>query len=148
MDKQTKFKVKRAINEFKLLRWYCRDIIEYRLTLEELNHQILNISHHQEPLTKEQMKSSLPMPTSSNHGGVYSPLGLMLEIEKVEKELTYSQSEILKKGKKFERLDKRDLDILCDLYFYFHNQWDVAEKYGYTRQSLMKHLYKVISNIL
>ena len=55
--------VAQFIGDFKSLDYCCHRIIELNEELEVLNHKMLGLSHSVEELSKEQMKSSLPMPT-------------------------------------------------------------------------------------
>ena len=40
------------------------------------------------------------------------------------------------------------MNILYDLYFFRMSQYDVADKYGFSRSGLKKHVHAMIKNIL
>ena len=54
MDKQ---KVNQLLNDLKSANYCCHKIIELNMELEEMNHQILGLSHNKPRLTKEQERS-------------------------------------------------------------------------------------------
>lgn len=137
--------VAQFIGDFKSLDYCCHRIIELNEELEELNHKMLGLSHSVEELSKEQMKSSLPMPTYQR--AFTSKLALLETIEEKEREIQYYQKRI-NECKAFELLDNTDMNILYDLYFFRMSQYDVADKYGFSRSGLKKHVHAMIKNIL
>lgn len=134
MDKD---KVNQLLNDFKSARYCCHRIIELNEELEVLEHKMLGLSHFIPELTKEQEKSSKPMPTF--HGGYTSPVAMFAEEDRIESEINYYRRR-LNECKPIELLSLRDQNMLFDLYFNFKSSWDVAEKYGYSRQGLWKHI--------
>jgi hypothetical protein len=137
--------VAQFIGDFKSLDYCCHRIIELNEELEELNHKMLGLSHSVEELSKEQMKSSLPMPTYQRT--FTSKLALLETIEEKEREIQYYQKRI-NECKAFELLGNTDMNILYDLYFFRMSQYDVAGKYGFSRSGLKKHVHAMIKNIL
>lgn len=137
--------VAQFIGDFKSLDYCCHRIIELNQELEVLNHKLLGLSHESENLSKEQMKSNLPMPTYQRT--FTSKLALLGTIEECEKEIIYYQKRI-NECKPFELLGHTDMNIMYDLYFFRMSQYDVADKYGFSRGGLMKHIHAVIKNII
>lgn len=137
--------VAQFIGDFKSLDYCCHRIIELNEELEELNHKMLGLSHSVEELSKEQMKSSLPMPTYQRT--FTSKLALLETIEEKEREIQYYQKRI-HECKSFELLSSKDRCIMCDLYFFRMSQYEVADKYGFSRSGLKKHVHAMIKNIL
>lgn len=137
--------VAQFIGDFKSLDYCCHRIIELNEELEELNHKMLGLSHSVEELSKEQMKSSLPMPTYQRT--FTSKLALLETIEEKEREIVYYQKRI-HECKAFELLGNTDMNILYDLYFFRMSQYDVADKYGFSRSGLKKHVHAMIKSIL
>ena len=68
-------------------------------------------------------------------------------IEECEKEIIYYQKRI-NECKPFELLGHTDMNIMYDLYFFRMSQYDVADKYGFSRGGLMKHIHAVIKSII
>lgn len=137
--------VAQFIGDFKSLDYCCHRIIELNEELEELNHKMLGLSHSVEELSKEQMKSSLPMPTYRRT--FTSKLALLETIEEREREIAYYQKRI-NECKAFELLSSKDRCIMCDLYFFRMSQYEVADKYGFSRSGLKKHVHAMIKSIL
>lgn len=137
--------VAQFIGDFKSLDYCCHRIIELNEELEELSHKMLGLSHSVEELSKEQMKSSLPMPTYQRT--FTSKLALLETIEEREREIAYYQKRI-NECKAFELLGYTDMNIMYDLYFFRMSQYDVADKYGFSRSGLMKHIRAVIKSII
>lgn len=142
MDKD---RVNQLLNDLKSARFCCHKIIELNEELEMMNHKILGLSHNQPRLTPSQEKSMKPMPIF--HGGYTSPVAMLEEITLKENEINYYRRR-LNECKPIELLALRDQNILFDLYFYHKNSWNVAEKYGYSRQGLWKHIKKELNNII
>lgn len=140
-----KQKVNQLLNDLKSADYCCYKIIELNMELEEMNHQILGLSHNKPRLTKEQEKSSKPMPVFR---GVYlSPVSMLEEITLKENEINYYRRR-LDECKPIELLSLRDQNIFFDLYFWNISSWDVAEKYGYSRKGLWKHVRNEIGRLL
>lgn len=137
--------VAQFIGDFKSLDYCCHRIIELNEELEELNHKMLGLSHSVEELSKEQMKSSFPMPTYQRT--FTSKLALLETIEEKEREIVYYQKRI-HECKAFELLSSKDRCIMCDLYFFRMSQYEVADKYGFSRSGLKKHVHAMIKSIL
>lgn len=132
------------ISEFKTVRYCCHRIIELNEELEVINNRKLGLSHDGPSLTDEQSRSMLPMPSYQHQ--YQSPVALMEVATRVESEINYYRRRI-NECRLIELLDIRDQNILFDLYIFRMNQWDVAEKYGYTRQGMWKHIKKEIRKL-
>jgi len=143
--KNNNLRVRQFINDFKSLSYCCHRIISLNLEIEEMNHAILGLSHNPIRLTKEQEKSNLPMPTYQHT--YTSPLALMEEITVKENEVNYYRRRIME-CKPVELLILRDQNILFDLYFFNMSSWDVADKYGYSRKGLYKHIMSELGKLI
>lgn len=137
-------KVSQVLNDMKSLDYCCHRLIELNEDLEVINNQKLGLSHNSPRLTSEQLKSVLPMPVYQHQ--YQSPIALMEIATQLESEINYYRRRI-NECRLIELLDIRDQNILFDLYIFRMNQWDVAEKYGYTRQGMWKHIKKEIRNL-
>ena len=140
-------KINHILNELKSADYCCKRIIELNQELEEMNHALLGLSHNVPRLTPEQEKSNLPMPTSSNHGFATSMVARLEEITVVESDIIYYQRR-LRECKPIELLSMNDQNILFDLCFFRKNQYDLAEKYGFTRTGLWKHIRSEIGKLM
>lgn len=140
-----KDKVNQLLNDLKSARYCCHRIIELNEELEVLEHKMLGLSRSFPALTKEQEKSSKPMPTF--HGGYTSPVAMFAEEDRIKSEINYYRRR-LNECKPIELLSLRDQNILFDLYFFFLKSWDVSEKYGYSRQGLWKHIKSEIEKLV
>lgn len=135
-------KVSQVLNDMKSLDYCCHRLIELNEDLEVINNRKLGLSHNSPRLTSEQLKSVLPMPSYQHQ--YQSPIALMEIATQIESEINYYRRRI-NECRLIELLDIRDQNILFDLYIFRMNQWDVAEKYGYTRQGMWKHIRKEIN---
>ena len=145
MVKLNKLKVNQMLNDLKSANYCCHRIIELNEELEVLNHKMLGLSHNSIRLTKEQEKSSAPMPTF--HGCYTSPLGMMEEESQKVAEINYYRRR-LNECKAIELLSLSAQNILFDLYFWNMNTYDVADKYGYSRKGLWKHIRNEIHSLV
>lgn len=140
-----KERVNQLINDLKSADYCCHRIIELNMELEVLNHKLLGLSHDSIELTKDQQRSSKPMPTF--HGGYTSPVAKLYDIEQKENEILYYRRR-LNECKPIELLSFRDQNILLDLFVFKIPRSIVIEKYGYTVKGLYKHIYSVMSKVL
>lgn len=85
------------------------------------------------------------MPTF--HDSYTSPLGMMEEESQKVAEINYYRRR-LNECKAIELLSLRDQNILFDLYFWNMNTYDVADKYGYSRKGLWKHIRNEIHSLV
>ena len=138
------FKASQLLNDMKSLDYCCHRIIELNEELEVINNRKLGLSHDGPSLTDEQSRSMLPMPSYQHQ--YQSPVALMEVATQMESEINYYRRRI-NECRLIELLDIRDQNILFDLYIFRMNQWDVAEKYGYTRQGMWKHIKKEIRKL-
>ena len=133
------------IPELKTVRYCCHRLIELNQELEVLNHQMTGLAKSGGiELTAEQKKSKWPMPTYQHQ--YHSPLGLFEEISAKEQELHHFQKR-LTDLRWTELLDLQDQNILWDLYIHRIKAEEVAEKYGYTRRELYKHLMAEVKKL-
>ena len=133
------------IPELKTVRYCCHRLIELNQELEVLNHQTTGLAKPGGPeLTSDQLKSKWPMPHYQHQ--YHTPLGLFEEISAKEQELHHFQKRILDL-RWTELLDLQDQNILWDLYIHRIKAVDVAEKYGYTRRGLYKHLMSEVKKL-
>jgi hypothetical protein len=145
LTKEKKDRIIQLITEFKSASYCCRKLISLNMELEAMNHQILGLSHNRPRLTREQERSELPMP-SYQHSHT-SPLALLEEITLVENEANYYKRR-LQECRPIELLDLNDQNILFDLYIFRMNAYDVAEKYGYSKNGLYKHIYAELGKLI
>lgn len=110
-----------------------------------LEHKMLGLSHNKPRLTKEQEKSLKPMPVF--HGEYTSPIAMFAEEDRIESEINYYRRR-LNECKPIELLSLRDQNIIFDLYFWNMKSWDAAEKYGYTKRGLYKHIKDEMRKLL
>lgn len=133
------------LNDLRSLNYCCHRIIELNQELEVINHRKLGLSHARMDLTNEQQKSPLPMPKYEHE--YISPLGLMQKAEHIETEINYYQKRIYE-CRWLELLNIRDRNILFDLYVVGDMTFNaVAEKYGYTRPGLWKHIRNELNEL-
>lgn len=137
--------VDQVINDVKSLDFCCHRIIELNQELEELNHRKLGLSHNSPSLTLEQQRNKLPMPIYQHQ--YQSPLAILEKIEILESQVNYYRKRI-NECSVIEQLDIIDQNILFDLYIFRINQWKVAEKYGYSRNGLTKHIRSEIKHAI
>lgn len=140
-----KDRANQLLNDLKSARFCCHKIIELNEELEMMNHKILGLSHNQPRLTPSQEKSTKPMPTF--HGGYTSPVAMLEEITLKENEINYYRRR-LNECKLIELLSLRDQNIIFDLYFWNMKSLDAAEKYGYTKRGLYKHIKDEMRKLL
>ncbi|WP_270599342.1 hypothetical protein [Faecalicoccus pleomorphus] len=140
-----KERVNQLINDLKSADFCCHRIIELNMELEVLNHKKLGLSHSKIELTKEQEKSTKPMPVF--HSGYTSKIAMLYDIEQKENEILYYRKR-LNECKPIELLTLRDQNILFDLYVFKTPRNLVVEKYGYTVKGLYKHIYSVMSKVV
>ena len=140
-----KAKVGQILRDLQSAPFICRKIIGLNLELEEMNHRILGLSHNRPTLTKEQERSSLPMP--SYHGGYTSPLALLEEISAKEQEVLYYQRR-LSECKAIELLDLEDQNMIFRWKFFGENVWDVAADNGYSRRGMETRIRNEIGKLM
>lgn len=127
---------------------YQRSIDRLTLEIEAIEEEMMGMSHKVIVMTEEQMRSSLPMPTTTSP--IHSNARLLDLLEKkTEKEaqidaltLALHQADVIKK------LSVEDQKLMQDLYHSYQSVQDVAEKYGYSIKGLYKHINAVIEKTL
>lgn len=138
-------KVSQILTDMKSLDYCCHRIIELNEELEVINHQKLGLSHGSPRLSSAQEKSPLPLPSYQHH--YKSPIALMEIASQLESEVNYYRRRI-NECRLIEMLDLKDQNILFDLYIFRQNPWDVAEKYGYSKSGLYKHIRAELAKIM
>lgn len=140
--------VNQFIRDFKSTSYCCYQIIKINMELEEIDNLLRGLpSKHRIELTQSQMKSNKPMPVYQSDP--YS--NRLIEIMDVEEKLLQKKEYYINRiseCKAVELMSLRDQNILYDLYFFNICSLDVAEKYGYSRKGLWKHIKNEIKNIV
>lgn len=143
MDKD---RVNQILNDLKSARYCCFRIIHLNEELIMLDHKMTGLGHNSPRLTPEQEKSMKPMPVF--HGtGYTSIVSMIAEKDKIQEEIDYYRRR-LNECKPIELLSLRDQNIIFDLYFWNMKSWDAAEKYGYTKRGLYKHIKDEMRKLL
>lgn len=140
--------VNQFIRDFKSTSYCCHQIIQINMELEEVDNLLRGLpSKHGIELTPSQMKSNKPMPVYQSDP--YS--NRLLEIMNVEEKLLQKRNyyvERINECKVIELMSLTDQNILFDLYLWNIKVCDVAEKYGYSRIGLWKHIRYEISKLV
>ena len=112
------------------------------------------LSHSGEILSKEQMKSSKPMPTSSNHGQGINYESLIQKKDEIEEEYREKESHyqylINNVVNVLDAMDERDRKMTVELHVKrrFTSE-SLAYKYGYASSwGIKKHINKAIVKAL
>ena len=143
MDKD---RVNQILNDLKSARYCCFRIIHLNEELIMIEHKMTGLGHNPVRLTPNQEKSMKPMPVF--HGtGFTSIVSMITEKDKIEEEIDYYRRR-LNECKPIELLSLKDQNILFDLYFNNINSSEVANKYGYTKSSIYKHIKSELSKII
>lgn len=127
-------------NELRAVDYCCRRLIDLNMELEELNHKVKGLSHTVIELTPDQEKSPLPLP--SYRGGCHSQLAMLEKITHTEQEALYFVRRI-NECRWMDYLDLTDQNLLMDLFVFKLRHEAVADKYGYTRKGMWKHIRSI-----
>ena len=142
-------KVKQFKRELKAQAGWIEEIksleSERIIRLAELDHKMSGLAHSGTELSEKQMKSSLPMPTSSNHGQGISYESLIQKKDEINREyyerkqrLQYMVDRVLCV---LEAMPETERSMTLELYV--HDKYMpeyIADKYGYTIWGLRKHV--------
>lgn len=133
------------INELKTVRHCCRRLIEINQELEVLNHQLTGMARSGLNLTTEQQKSNLPMPSYQHE--YRSPLGILETISEKKSDFKCYEKRI-KNLSCIEMLPLEDQNLLFDRYVFRDRPEDVADRYGYSRNGLYKHIKSILKSLI
>lgn len=133
------------INELKTVRYCCHRLIEINQELEVLNHQLTGMARSGLNLTAEQEKSNLPMPSYQHE--YRSPLGILETISEKESEFKYYEKRI-KNLSWIEILSLTDQNLLFDRYVFRDRPEVVADRYGYSKPGLYKHVKSILKALI
>ena len=128
-----------AIQELKGVRYCNRQLIRINQGLEVLRHRMTGLARSGPELTPQQARSSLPMPHYQNDPNC-SPIALIAAIAAKEREAQVLRLRILGTRRWLERLQLEDQQTLIDIYLLDEAYEKAAEKRGYTKKGLWKHL--------
>lgn len=122
--------------------YYNRRLIRVNQDIEVLRHQMTGLARSGPVLSPQQAKSPLPLP-HYQHDPNASPVALIEAVEAKEKEARMLAGLIQECGW-IENLDQPDKEALIELTLLHEPMVSVAEKYGYSRPGMYKHLEAVL----
>ena len=125
--------------------YYNRRLIRVNQDIEVLRHQMTGLARSGPVLSPQQAKSPLPLP-HYQHDPNASPVALIEAVEAKEKEARMLAGLIQECGW-IENLDQQDKEALIELTLLREPRVSVAEKYGYSRPGMYKHLEAVLREI-
>lgn len=125
--------------------YYNRRLIRVNQDIEVLRHQMTGLARSGPVLSPQQAKSPLPLP-HYQHDPNASPVALIEAVEAKEKEARMLARMILECGW-IESLDQPDREALIELTLLHEPMVRVAEKYGYSRPGMYKHLEAALRDI-
>lgn len=125
--------------------YYNRRLIRVNQDIEVLRHQMTGLARSGPVLSPQQAKSPLPLP-HYQHDPNASPVALIEAVEAKEKEARMLAGLIQECGW-IENLDQQDKEALIELTLLREPMVSVAEKYGYSRPGMYKHLEAVLRDI-
>ena len=125
--------------------YYNRRLIRVNQDIEVLRHQMTGLARSGPVLSPQQAKSPLPLP-HYQHDPNASPVALIEAVEAKEKEARMLAWLILECGW-IENLDQPDREALIELTLLHEPMAKVAEKYGYSRPGMYKHLEAALRDI-
>ena len=125
--------------------YYNRRLIRVNQDIEVLRHQMTGLARSGPVLSPQQAKSPLPLP-HYQHDPNASPVALIEAVEAKEKEARMLAGLIQECGW-IENLDQQDKEALIELTLLREPMVSVAEKYGYSRPGMYKHLEAVLREI-
>lgn len=125
-----------------------RDIDETNLEILKVVQDMKGLSHHGIEMSPEQMRSSLPMPTTTSPStGDERMLWLIEKKDELEKKLDWLTYSLLQ-AEKASLLCPEDQSMLHDLYHTSKSLDCIADEYGYARGKIHSHLYRELDKIL
>lgn len=125
--------------------YYNRRLIRVNQDIEVLRHQMTGLARSGPVLSPQQAKSPLPLP-HYQHDPNASPVALIEAVEAKEKEARMLAGLIQECGW-IENMDQQDKEALIELTLLHEPMVSVAEKYGYSRPGMYKHLEAVLRDI-
>lgn len=125
--------------------YYNRRLIRVNQDIEVLRHQMTGLARSGPVLSPQQARSPLPLP-HYQHDPNASPVALIEAVEAKEKEARMLAWLIQECGW-IENLDQQDKEALIELTLLREPMASVAEKYGYSRPGMYKHLEAVLRDI-
>lgn len=125
--------------------YYCRRLIRVNQDIEVLRHQMTGLARSGPVLSPQQARSPLPLP-HYQHDPNASPVALIEAVEAKEKEGRMLAGLIQECGW-IERMDQQDREALIELTLLHEPMVKVAEKYGYSRPGMYKHLEAALRDI-
>lgn len=125
--------------------YYNRRLIRVNQDIEVLRHQMTGLARSGPVLSPQQAKSPLPLP-HYQHDPNASPVAMIEAVEAKEKEARMLAGLIQECGW-IENLDQQDREALIELTLLHEPMVKVAEKYGYSRPGMYKHLEAALHDI-
>ena len=125
--------------------YYNRRLIRVNQDIEVLRHQMTGLARSGPVLSPQQARSPLPLP-HYQHDPNASPVALIEAVEAKEKEARMLAGLIQECGW-IENMDQQDKEALIELTLLHEPMVSVAEKYGYSRPGMYKHLEAVLRDI-
>ena len=125
--------------------YYNRRLIRVNQDIEVLRHQMTGLARSGPVLSPQQARSPLPLP-HYQHDPNASPVALIEAVEAKEKEARMLAGLIQECGW-IENLDQQDKEALIELTLLHEPMVKVAEKYGYSRPGMYKHLEAALCDI-
>lgn len=125
--------------------YYNRRLIRVNQDIEVLRHQMTGLARSGPVLSPQQARSPLPLP-HYQHDPNASPVALIEAVEAKEKEARMLAGLIQECGW-IESMDQQDKEALMELTLLREPMVKVAEKYGYSRPGMYKHLEAVLRAI-
>lgn len=128
-----------AIQELRGARYCNQQLIRINQDLEVLRHRMTGLARSGPELTSQQARSNLPMPRYQKDPDC-SPIALIEAIAAKEREAQILRLRILGVRWWLERLQSEDQQTLIRIYLLDETYEKAAEKRGYTKKGLWKHL--------
>lgn len=125
--------------------YYNRRLIRVNQDIEVLRHQMTGLARSGPALSPQQARSPLPLP-HYQHDPNASPVALIEAVEAKEKEARMLAGLIQECGW-IESMDQQDKEALIELTLLHEPMVRVAEKYGYSRPGMYKHLEAALRDI-
>lgn len=125
--------------------YYNRRLIRVNQDIEVLRHQMTGLARSGPVLSPQQAKSPLPLP-HYQHDPNASPVALIEAVEAKEKEARMLAGLIQECGW-IENLDQQDREALIELTLLHEPMVKIAEKNGYSRPGMYKHLEAALRDI-
>lgn len=125
--------------------YYNRRLIRVNQDIEVLRHQMTGLARSGLVLSPQQARSPLPLP-HYQHDPNASPVALIEAVEAKEKEARMLAWLIQECGW-IENMDQQDREALIELTLLHEPMVKVAEKYGYSRPGMYKHLEAALRDI-